>query len=296
MIVQFLQVNVYISGFYFIGFNIHLHALYLKFKGQREMGAINKILYKTLSQRNYLKFLNASFLTLYKTGLLKNNPAYQYHYFAKNLVSTGDTVIDMGANLGYYSNLFEQWVGTEGRLYSVEPVIPFNEILQWKLGNKKHVTILPYALGTQEKNITLVIPKDLEYLSTGLPNVHDLKTHGNLDDYGFKFTAEMKKGSTIFKSLPRLDFVKCDIEGYEEYVLPEMKEIFVQHQPIIQVETWGTHKKVVEDFLYSIGYQQFHLASGKLIPTVEGHDPLIVDFIFIHPENKTAVNKTDSLK
>ena len=45
------------------------------------MGFINKILYKSLSQRNYLKFLNSSFLALYKTGLLKNNPKYQYHYF-----------------------------------------------------------------------------------------------------------------------------------------------------------------------------------------------------------------------
>ncbi len=260
------------------------------------MGFINKILYKSLNQHNYLKFLNSSFLAFYKTGLLKNNPKYQYHYFARNLVSAGDTVIDLGANLGYYSNLFEQWVGPQGKLYAVEPVLPFNDILQWRLGNKKHVTILPYALGTQEKDITLVIPKNLSYLSTGLPNVYDSETHGCLEEYGFKFNAKMKRGSELFKNLERLDFVKCDIEGYEEFVLPEMREIFVKHQPIIQVETWGTHKKVVEDFLLSTGYKQFHLANKKLISTTVDHDPLVVDFIFVHPQNERAMKKIEYLK
>ncbi len=260
------------------------------------MGIINKILYQTLSQRNYLKFLNTSFLTLYKTGILKNNPKYQYHYFAKNFVSPGDTVIDLGANLGYYSNLFVQWVGEKGKLYAVEPVIPFNEILQWRLKDKRQVTILPYALGTEEKDITLVIPKDLAYLSTGLPNVYDAEIHGRLDDYGFKFNAKMKKGSDLFKDLNRLDFLKCDIEGYEEFVLPEMKEIFIKHQPIIQVETWGTHKKIVEDFLHGIGYEQFHLKNGKLQPSAAGHVESVVDFIFVHPDNTRAMEKTASLR
>ncbi len=260
------------------------------------MGVINKILYKSLSQRNYLKFLNTSFLTLYKTGLLKNNPSYKYHYFAKNLVSAGDTVLDLGANLGYYSNLFQQWVGPLGRLYAVEPVMPFNEILQWRLGGKKHVTILPYALGTEEKDITLVIPKDLAYLSTGLPNVYDSSTHGNLEEYGFKFDAEMKRGSYLFKNLERLDFIKCDIEGYEEFVLPELKPVLVKHKPIIQVETWGTHKKVVEDFLHSIGYNQFHLQADKLLPSESGHPATVVDFIFIHPGNETAMHKAAAVR
>jgi FkbM family methyltransferase len=259
------------------------------------MGFINKILYRSLSQRNYLKFLNTSFLTLYKTGLLKNNPSYKYHYFAKNLVSAGDTVLDLGANLGYYANLFEQWIGPQGKLYAVEPVIPFNEILQWRLGNKKHVAILPYALGTEEKDITLVIPKNLSYLSTGLPNVYDSNTHGNLDEYGFKFSAKMKKGSDLFKNLDRLDFLKCDIEGYEEFVLPELRDVLMKHKPIIQVETWGTHKKIVEDFLDSIGYRQFHLDNNKLRPTGSGHAESTVDFIFVHPENATSMKKIKKL-
>lgn len=229
-------------------------------------------------------------------GLLKSNPKYEYHYFARNLVSPGDTVVDLGANLGYYSNLFQEWVGEHGKLFSVEPVIPFNEILQWRLKDKKQVTILPYALGTEEKEITLVIPKNLGYLSTGLPNVYDPASHGSLDEYGFKFEATMKRGSELFRDLPRLDFVKCDIEGYEEYVFPEMRPVFEKHKPMIQVETWGPHKKVVEDFLSSLGYTQYHLEQGKLKPSAAGHGDATVDFIFVHPQNQAALEKTTKFR
>ncbi|RYF80387.1 MAG: FkbM family methyltransferase, partial [Chitinophagaceae bacterium] len=183
-----------------------------------------------------------------------------------------------------------------GKLYAVEPVIPFNEILQWRLRDKKHVTILPYALGTEEKKITLVIPKNLAYLSTGLPNVYDEASHGSLDEYGFKFEATMKRGSELFKDLQRLDFLKCDIEGYEEYVFPEMKPVFEKHKPIIQVETWGKHKNVVEDFLNGLGYTQYHLEHGKLKPSAEGHSNTTVDFIFVHPQNQAALEKVVKFK
>jgi len=254
------------------------------------MVIIKRILYKLLSQRNYLKFLNHSFFTLYKLGWLKNNPAYKYHYFAKKLVAAGDVVIDLGANLGYYTNLFHEWVGKDGDVYAVEPVVPFNEILQWKLNKFSNVTIFPFALGTEEKDITLIIPKEHKYLKTGLPHVFEGDVHGDLDSYGFKFKARMKKGSDLFKDLQRIDFIKCDIEGYEEYVLPELKDILIKHIPIIQVETWGTHKRVVELFLHGIGYLQYELENGKLKQS-DNKDPNQVDFIFIHPENAKAMQK-----
>lgn len=74
-----------------------------------------------------------------------------------------------------------------------------------------------------------------------------------------------------------------------------MKPVFEKHKPIIQVETWGTHKKIVEDFLVGLGYVQYHLDNNKLKQSVAGHDPSIVDFIFIHPQNQKAINLTRSL-
>ena len=52
------------------------------------------------------------------------------------------------------------------------------------------------------------------YLGTGQNFVND--TGGKTD---VEFTAEMRRGSELFAHLPRLDFVKCDIEGYELIVM-----------------------------------------------------------------------------
>ncbi|MEO6406147.1 MAG: FkbM family methyltransferase [Ferruginibacter sp.] len=256
---------------------------------------IKKILYRTLSQRSYLKLLNTSFLLLYKTGLLKSQEAYRYHYFAKNLISKGDTVLDIGANLGYYSNLFIKWIGPRGKLYSVEPVKPFQEILHWKLDKYPNVIIFPYALGNEEKKITLVIPVGHAYLKTGLPHVLEEKESGQIESYQHSFDAEMKIPSKLFASVGQVNFIKCDIEGYEEYVLPEMKGIIETYLPIVQVETWGTHKKAVDELFSSLGYNQYQLQDNKLVLFKNLSASQGDDYIFIHQGNEKAMSKVKKL-
>lgn len=235
--------------------------------------------------------LNTAYLALYRTGALKKDPAYTYHYFARNLVSPGDNVLDLGANLGYYSNLFAQWVGPNGSLYSVEPVSVFQRILHWKLDKFKHVTILPFALGTEEKDIRLVIPAGQKYFKTGLPHVYEGEKDGSLDEYGYVFEARMKKAASLFDKLERIDFIKCDIEGYEEFVLPDMKEILERHKPIVQVETWGEHKPVIDKLFHDLGYSSYQVVKGKLAAVKNGVSILGDDYIFVHPQNAGAMKK-----
>ncbi|HMJ46188.1 MAG TPA: FkbM family methyltransferase, partial [Ferruginibacter sp.] len=104
-----------------------------------------------------------------------------------------------------------------------------------------------------------------------------------------------KKGSDLFKDLSRVDFIKCDIEGYEEFVFPEMEPILVKHKPVIQVETWGTHKNVVETFLKRIGYKQYELENGSLVLSGD-QNPEQVDFIFFHPVNEKAMEKLKEIQ
>ena len=46
--------------------------------------------------------------------------AEEYHAF-KSDIAAGDTVLDVGANLGAYAVLFGQWVGPAGRVFAFEP-------------------------------------------------------------------------------------------------------------------------------------------------------------------------------
>ena len=238
--------------------------------------------FKIFGQLGYLKLLNIAFFTAYKLHLLKGDSIYKYHYFSKNLIKSGDTVVDIGANLGYYSVLFRKWVGAKGKLYSVEPIPVYNKILNWRLKKYSNVVIFPYALGLEEKNVTLVTPGQNGYLKTGLPFVFDSKSELSLDTFEFKFEAKMKKASELLKDIPKIDFIKCDIEGYEEFVIPEMKNIIIKHKPILQIETSGEHKKVVESVLFEIGYKKYELEDGILRNSESISKIEFGDFLYIH--------------
>lgn len=248
-----------------------------------------KLLYSLLGQTLYLKVLNTSFFFLYRIGALKNNPTYKFHYFTKKLIRKGDVIIDLGANLGYFTKLFATWTGKEGKVYAIEPIKPYNEILRWRTNNNSNVVYMPYALGTEEKKVQLVVPNKYGYLRTGLPRIYDNKIDQQLSDYEFSFEAEMKKGSVLLGDIPCIDFIKCDIEGYEEFVFPEIKNILMKHKPIIQVETWGEHEPVLDNFLYSLGYKKYELEKGKLIPTEKLLTHEHGDVIFVHPQNNSAL-------
>lgn len=244
---------------------------------------------RLFGQLGYLKLLNIVFFTAYKFNFLKGNSVYKYHYFSKNLIKPGATVVDIGANLGYYSVLFQKWVGPQGKLYSIEPIPMYNKILNWRLKKFSNVTIFPYALGLEEKDVTLVTPGTHGYLKTGLPFVFSSDNKKKLEDFEFKFEAKMKRASLLLKDIPKIDFIKCDIEGYEEFVIPELKGIIEKHQPILQIETSGNHQVVIEKLLFGLGYKKYELQDGILRNSESITKIEFGDFIYIHPSNTTTL-------
>lgn len=242
---------------------------------------LKSLVFKTIGLNNYLKLLHVGFNFTFRNGLLKSNYIYKYHYFVHNLIKEGDTVLDIGANLGYYTRLFSNLVGDKGHVYAVEPVKPFYKIIQWALGNKQNCTLYNVALGTTEEKIQLSIPKEYGYLRTGLPQVDKNPSPEN----SYIFDADMVMGSKLFAPIPKIDYIKCDIEGYEEYVLPEIKSIIDQHKPTIQIESWGDHLTVVMNLMNELGYDRYVLHNGKLYnnpPKDASHG----DYIFIHSSKK----------
>ncbi|MBP3316939.1 MAG: FkbM family methyltransferase, partial [Alistipes sp.] len=70
-------------------------------------------------------------------------------------------------------------------------------------------------------------------------------------------------GSELFASLERLDFIKCDIEGYERVVLPEMRELIERFHPTVLVETDGESRQQIIGLFEQMGYKAFMLEGGR---------------------------------
>jgi len=228
---------------------------------------VKSLLFKLLKIDGYLTVVQKSYLTAFRFGLLKNNPSYKWHYFVQRFLREGDHIIDIGSNLGYFTTQFADKVNNTGHLYCVEPVQPFQNQLKKLIAGKPNVTLLPYALGEEnDKQVTLGIPAEFQKLGYLRHGTTTLLHGGNQADGKYSFEATMKKGSELFNNLPKLDYIKCDIEGYETVVFPEMQNIIEKYQPVVQLETWGEQLMTMYQFFKSLQFDAFYLESEKLYP------------------------------
>ena len=105
------------------------------------------------------------------------------------------------------------------------------------------------------------------------------------------FEVPMKIGDDIISSeeIEDLDYIKCDVEGYEQYVIPSLDKTIDKHYPLLQIELGGKeNRQNVVDYLLKKGYEIFIL-SGQLLNPIQKNDIFSVnqDFYFIHTSKLT---------
>lgn len=261
---------------------------------------IHKILYRTLPLEGYLRVVSRLFFVWQRLGIGRAAPETEYVYHLARLVRRGDVAIDIGANLGYYTRTIARLVGPAGKVYAVEPVPPILAVLRRNVRRCANVRVLPYALGMEERTITMANDSAIRtgYLGTGQNFVdeggavhgagasrggRDPKTDGARDPrtvaQSLSFPARMRRGSELFADLDRLDFVKCDIEGYEVVVLGEMEPLLARFRPTVLVETGGGNRALIVEQFTRLGYKGYTLDHGREVPLTEGSTK---DIIFRH--------------
>ena len=237
---------------------------------------LHKLLYRILPLGGYLQTVSAMFFLSHRLGIGRHAPATEYTFHLDRLMRAGDLAIDIGANLGYYARLMSRIAGRNGHVYAVEPVAPIRRVLERNLSGCGNVDILPYALGAAEGEIRMgnATVRTGGYFGTGQNFVMEAGAEADVE-----FTAEMRRGSVLFADLPKIDFIKCDIEGYEGVVIPELRPLIERHLPTVLIETGGDTRTAIADFFESRGYRGFTLCDGRMKPLAPEDTK---DIIFIH--------------
>ena len=221
----------------------------------------HRILYRLLPLEGYLRVVSRLFFLYRALGIGCRGRALEYNYHLQQLVKEGDTVIDIGANLGYYTRPLADIVGAAGEVYAVEPVSVIFSVLKRNVGGRKNVALLNYALGSEERTIEMANDSVAAagYFGTGRNFVSD----GELSGDAIRFSAQMIRGSRLFADLKRIDFIKCDIEGYERVVIPELQPLIERHHPTVLIETDGETRQEIIKMFSQMGYRAYMLENGK---------------------------------
>jgi FkbM family methyltransferase len=152
----------------------------------------------------------------------------------KKLIKKNDVVIDVGANIGYYTTLFAKSTGNEGFVYAFEPTTIFHNLLveNISLNHFSNVTIIKKGLSNKKGNIEILI--DNSSASIHQPQKGDVINKEiieltTLDDYVEEF------------GLEKINFIKIDIDGHEPFVLEGAIRSIFKFKPIVILEISHLH-------------------------------------------------------
>jgi FkbM family methyltransferase len=224
--------------------------------------AIKKILLNVLGEKRYLSVLASSFQRLYRTGLLGKE--YQDVYFLKKLIHPGDYCVDIGAHLGYFTLPLSQLVGNTGRVYAVEPMRAFHNTLQRLLQRRKaaNTTLYQVALGGEGDYVDMGIPAAGDMKHFAWARVVDANPHLTFEE---SERVKNESGDRLFHGLPRLDYIKCDVEGLEYKVFASMTRVVQEHHPILLCELFEREQRIrLFELLQPFGYSAYILERGQL--------------------------------
>jgi len=225
------------------------------------MNFFRKLLFKILGIETYLFVVSKLFFLSFNGKILKGKNEFDWHYFTEKLIKKGDVIIDLGANLGYYSLIFSKLTGKTGRVYSIEPVALYRKILKRNIRKRDNVVLIPYAIGANDKQpVKMGVPVDSSHFSHG--RTHVLTKNDEVSSH--TFDATLITPDTLFRDLDRLDYLKCDIEGYEGIALPLFKNILRKFRPLIQIEIDPQNHLLLEDYFRKLDYRFFLLTGERL--------------------------------
>lgn len=225
----------------------------------------------------------------YITQQIRDNHAYEpiETHFINTHLKAGDTFVDIGANIGYFSALATHIVGSTGRVIAVDPdpeniaILRLNQML----------TDTPQVF--EAMHMIAGNKNEQGYLYRSPVNYGDHRAFDAL----YEDNTCLQKVPVIEKCLddalmnePRIDFIKIDTQGFEIRIFEGMVELLKRFQPTILFELWPYG-------LRNAGHNppdliQLVQDSGYSIYEYEGEEAALTPFVYDASLFEGETNKT----
>lgn len=185
--------------------------------------------------------------------------------FLARHVKLGMTVVDVGANFGYYTLLLGDAVGETGHVLAVEPNPDAAALLQETVllnGHGKRTRVVPHALGATAGHGWLYSP-DGEPKNAALVDRKDLPG-------GRTINVTTLTLDEIALPCKKVNLVKIDAEGGEIAIAAGMRQLIARDRPMITLEfnpaRYADPRGFLDEMLASYGTARELSLDGALLP------------------------------
>lgn len=185
-------------------------------------------------------------------------------YICEN-VSAGETVVDVGAHIGYFTVLFASLVGDSGTVFSFEPNNQNFDVLTNNIdlnGYAHRVNECKKAVSNHTGETMLAVEKGNVGASHLVDRADSTGRH-QIPVEVSTLDAELGTDDTV----PPVDFVKIDVEGLEDLVILGMQSVIEAHRPEILLEfnpdVWESSPQEMLEEMNAGPYQMLALTDGE---------------------------------
>lgn len=186
----------------------------------------------------------------------------------KKYVKEGNTVVDLGANIGYFSLLSSKLVGKSGRVFSFEPEPKNFKYLS------KNIEINGYSQDSAfQKAVSDKNGKTKLYICSYDTGHHTINQHEGIESYshGRKLEENFIEIDTItldsfMEGKGEVNFIKIDVEGAEmlalmgmDRVLRENKDIklVIEFFPLLIEKMGNSPREFIDRLIKSYGFSMY---------------------------------------
>lgn len=143
-----------------------------------------------------------------------------------SIISDGDVVIDVGANIGYFALLEAKIVGNNGWVYAIEPIPDNIGMLDEniKANGFANISTHEYAIGDETKEGHIYLSHKSNWCS--------MLKNAEVVDEGRKIPVKVMTLDDFIKEKRFPDLIRMDAEGYEVQIIKGMKGMIESSHPL----------------------------------------------------------------